>query len=527
MNEPFSSRNPSTLSPLRQLEQTALSAIPEIVGKARDAQQVWAQLPAKTRCQIIRNAREHILENIDDIAALIQSENGKPQTEAIIHDILPVCELMTTYVRRAPDLLRKKRLPLRVMLHRASYLHYWPVGVVAVIAPWNFPFSIPFGEVVLALLSGNAVIMKPSEVTPLVGLKIAEVLEHAGLPKNIFQIVLGDGLRGHALVTGGVDKVFFTGSVPTGKKVMAAAAESLTPVILELGGKDPMIVMPDANLDFATSAALWGSFANSGQACASTERIIVHESIHDDFVRKLAEKAGKLRRNTSSELSDLGSITFDRQKEIYKSQLAELNDSNSNIVCGGDMSPDGTFLGPTVVTNPPGSTVDDCPLEKTKLYREETFGPIVAVTKYKTSKQAVEKANDTQYGLLASIIGKDTAMAMQMAEQIRAGSVLINEVLYTHGLPETPWGGVKQSGFGRVHSDLGFYEFVNVRHIHKERWSFLVFKSLWWFPYSRHQLAMFRHLLNFLYRRSWLRRALALPNLLVEFVEMIKTEKRL
>ncbi|MBI3556898.1 MAG: aldehyde dehydrogenase family protein, partial [Deltaproteobacteria bacterium] len=349
--------------------------------------------------------------------------------------------------------------------------------------------------------------------------------EQACLPKDLLQILVGDPLRGAALVKSGVDKVFFTGSVGTGKKVMASAADNLTPIVLELGGKDPMIVLSDANLDHASSAALWGAYSNSGQACASVERIIIHESIHDKFVDLLRNKISALRHGGHQGVGDLGVATYEKQKAIYADQLAELNAENSKIIVGGKFTPDRSYLEPTLIINPPN--VDGYPLERTKIYREETFGPVVAVTKFKTVTEAIQKANDTKYGLLASVFSSDLALAEQVAQHIHAGSVLINEVLYTHGLAETPWGGVKDSGFGRVHSDLGFLEFVNVRHIHKPRWWVPSFKSLWWFPYSEHQMQVFRHLMEFMFRRSFLRKVKALPHLLVELVHMLKTEKRL
>lgn len=516
------SRNPANGETLRQLEQTPLESLPTIIDQARQAQQVWAQIPPKDRVKYFVNAREYILDHVDDIADLIANENGKPKFEAIVNDILPTLDLLSQYSKRAPKLLKPKKIPLRLMKHRKSELHYWPKGVIAIIAPWNYPFSIPFGEIALALMAGNAVVFKPSEVTSLVGLKIAEIFEHACIPKNLLQVVIGDGRRGAALVKAGVDKICFTGSVATGKKVMASAAETLTPVVLELGGKDPMIVLPDADLDFATSAALWGGFSNSGQACASIERIIVHASIHDQFVAGLKEKLSALRHGPDA---DLGVATYEKQKAIYADQLAELTSDNAQIVTGGRFSQDKTFLEPTIVTNPPGT--NDCPIERTKIYREETFGPVVAVTKYNTIREAIDKANDTPYGLLASIIGRDTALAAQVAQQLHVGSVLINEVMYTHGLSETPWGGIKESGFGRVHSDFGFLEFVNVRHVHRENWWAVPFKSLWWFPYTSHQMSVFRHFMEVMFRRSLTRKIKAVPTLLVDLVQMIKQEKRL
>jgi succinate-semialdehyde dehydrogenase/glutarate-semialdehyde dehydrogenase len=503
---------------------TPIDHIPAIIEKSRSAQQFWSALGISERCAIIKNAREHILDHIDEIAALISEENGKPLNEAIIHDILPVLELMTYFSGRATRLLKKKNIPMRLMLHRKSHIEYWPMGVIAVISPWNFPFSIPFGEIVLALLAGNSVILKPSEYTERTGLKIQEIMEHSGLPSNVLTVVTGGPEHGHALVTGQVNKIFFTGSVATGKKVMAAASNSLTPVILELGGKDAMIVMPDADIDYATSAALWGAFANSGQVCASIERIIVHETIHDRFVEMLTNKINMLSRSETSK--NLGRITMPKQLEVYNEHIEEARRTKGIKIHGGQIFKDQQRMDPTIVYAESGED-NETALESLRVYREETFGPIVAVTKYRTIQQAIDKTNDSQYGLLASIIGKDLAVAQQMASRLQVGSVLINEVIYTHGLPETPWGGVKNTGFGVVHSDDGLLEFVHKRHVHSERIPGFRIKSPWWFPYSEKQLSAFKNMLECLYRRSLVRRALALPNFLFEMIELIKKDKRL
>jgi acyl-CoA reductase-like NAD-dependent aldehyde dehydrogenase len=403
--------------------------------------------------------------------------------------------------------------------HRKSYLNFWPLGVVAVISPWNYPFLLPFGDIVMALAAGNAVVFKPSEVTPLSGLKIQEAVDSAGFPPHLLQTVIGDGALGAALVKARPAKIFFTGSVATGKRIMAAAAENLTPVNLELGGKDPMIVLPDANLDFATSAALWGSFANSGQICASTERILVHEKMAEPFLDLFKAKIAKLRQGPSHEGSfDLGVTTFEKQKEVYDRHLKEAREKGAQFVTGGDFTEDRKALRPTVIA---GQQV-----EGLEVYNEETFGPVVAVATYKSVAEAIQKANNNRYGLTASVITRDLRMGEEVARQLEAGTVAINEVAYTCGLGETPWGGLKDSGFGRTHSDLGLLEFVHMRHVHKPRSRLTVFKSLWWFPYTPFQYATLRTFFE-MYRRHWIDRLRALPHLLWNVVQLLKNEKRL
>ena len=465
--------------------------------------------------------REGLISQADEFVEILVKENGKPRMEALANEIVPCVDLLTYFASCAPRALRDHAIPGRLMRHRKSYLNYWPVGVVLVISPWNYPFLLPFGDILMGLVSGNAIVFKPSEITPLVGLKIQELCDRVGVPSGLVQTVIGDGALGAALVQQKPGKIFFTGSVATGKKIMAAAAEHLIPVNLELGGKDPMIIMADADLDFASSAALWGSFSNSGQVCASTERILVHETVRNEFLRNFREKIAKLRQGVPSLLSentDMGAITMEKQKSTYDAHLEEARARGAEIVTGGTFSPDRRFLQPTVVSGPD--------IENLSVYNEETFGPVVAVTTFKSAEEAVEKANRSRYGLLASIISRDVGLAEKMAKQIEAGSVLINEVTYSAGMSETPWGGVKDSGFGRTHSEAGLYEFVNVRHIHKPRAGFTFFKAPWWYPYTEHQYSTFKFLME-LYRKSWIAKLRGLPHLLWNFVQMMKNEKRL
>ena len=518
--ETFNSVNPSTGDKIRSFEATPIESIPKLLEIAKNSQQIWALKSPQYRADLLKNVKDHILNNIDDIAQLISEENGKPLFESYVNDIFPVLELISQYTKKAPKLLKPKKIHLSLMFHRKSYLHFWPVGVVGIISPWNYPFSIPMGEICLALLAGNAVLFKPSEVTLSIGNKILEIFKKSGLPEGLLQIIVGGPIQGNALVTSKVNKIFFTGSVSTGKKVMKAAAENLTPVVLELGGKDPMIILEDADLDFATSAALWGGFSNSGQACASVERIIVDKKISKNFISLLKEKVEKLRFSKDKSNTDLGVITYNNQKNIYLDQINEFYLNNKSIITGGKIIENKKRLTPTIVFSEEKNN-------SLKIYNEETFGPIVAISEFETLNEAIELANSSKYGLLASVISKNTSLAEQVAKKLHCGSVLINEVLYTHGLAETPWGGIKDSGFGRVHSDEGFYEFLNSTHIHREKISGLVFKSIWWFPYTEHQFKMFKNAMLVLYKSSLLEKLKAIPQLLSEFIQMLKKEKRL
>lgn len=512
-------KNPATGETLRELELTSTDSLDAVFGRARAAQAIWGQVTLKERARALLHLRETLIDRVDEIAELVSNENGKPRFEAMTNEVFAAVELLTYFAKKGPKLLQDETIPMGLMKHRKSYLNYWPLGTVCVITPWNYPFLMPMGEIVMAALAGNAVVFKPSEVTPLVGLKIQELFEQSGFPKNLIQTVIGDGALGAAIIEKKPAKIFFTGSVATGKKIMAQASKYLIPVNLELGGKDPMIVLPDADLDYATSAALWGGFSNSGQICASVERILVHESIVEKFNLLLKTKLESLRQGPSqSSQNDLGAITFEKQKEVYEKQIEDARDQGAVFITGGDFSADRRFLTPAIVT---GKNI-----ESLEIYNEETFGPIVAVTTFRSIDEAVEKANRSKYGLLASIITKNIGLAESIAKRLEAGTVTINEVVYTAGLPETPWGGVKETGFGRKHSARGLYEFVNTRHVHKPASSLFVFKSFWWFPYTPFQHATFRHFFEF-YRNSWISRITAFPAWLWNLLHFLKREPRI
>jgi succinate-semialdehyde dehydrogenase/glutarate-semialdehyde dehydrogenase len=513
------SRNPATGDILQEIPVTSVDELKTIFERARTAQIYWSTLSPRKRAEHLIQLKEIILNHVDDIVEVISNENGKPQFEAMVNELLPCVDALSYFARKAPKVLKDRKIPLSVVKHRSSYLNYWPVGIVAVISPWNYPFMLPFMDIVMALVAGNAVVFKPSEVTPLVGLKIQELCNEAGLPPHILQTVIGDGSLGAAIIQQKPNKIFFTGSVSTGKKIMAAASEHLIPVNLELGGKDAMIVLPDADLDYATSAALWGGYSNSGQVCASIERVIIHERIADPFLKLLKEKLEKLRQGAPTPFNiDLGAITFEKQKEIYSRHLEEAKNRNAQILTGGDFSSDRRFLKPTLLS---GQRI-----EELEIYKEETFGPTLAVTTFKSIAEAIQKANASSYGLVGSVITQNISLGEQVAKQLEVGTVTINEVVYTAGLAETPWGGVKNSGIGRTHSEMGLYEFVNTRHIHKPRARFLTFKSFWWFPYTRFQHVAFRQFFE-LYRRSWIDKLKAVPDFLWNFAQFIKKEKRL
>jgi len=509
----LSSCNPATGEEIGRVPLFMPEEVARAVGRARAEQPDWAARSFRERGRLVMKARKIILKELEQIALLISRETGKPLAEAIAMEITPSLDLMQYFARQAGALLQRSRIHvgLYAWMGRASYMIYKPLGVVGIISPWNFPWATPLDEVAMALMAGNAVVLKPSELTPLTSLKIKDVFNRAGLPDGLLQVATGDGSTGAALVGAGVNKIMFTGSVTTGKRVAEAAAKYLTPVVLELGGKDPMIVLADANLENAARGAVWGAFANSGQSCAAVERCYVQESIAPQFIEAVVVETRRLRQGAgTNQDSDIGSMTSERQLRVVERHVYEATARGAVALTGGERltAEPGPFFPPTVLTN-----VD----QDMEVMREETFGPVLPIMTFKTDEDAVRLANDSSYGLTASVWTGDIARGQRLAEQIDAGTVIVNDVLYTHAVAQTPWGGVKQSGLGRTHGRAGLLELVSQQHIHVNRFSFL--PDLWWFNYSPLAGRLFRGLARRFASGSLAQTSLLLPQMLRRLLE--------
>ena len=449
----------------------------ETVQAAKAAQVEWARKSFAERRDLLLRFKDLLLQRADEFCDHISRENGKTRNEALFMEVLPVADAVHWYAHKAGKLLKDEKLSLHMFPHKKSYLRFYPRGVIGLISPWNYPFSIPVGDAVAALMAGNAVVVKPSEYTPIIMEKTRALFEEAGLPRGLFAVLQGKGDVGAEMIRSGVNMIIFTGSVATGKKVNLAAAEQMIPCVLELGGKDPAIVLQDADLDSAAKKIAWGAFANSGQTCASVERVYVHESIATPFVEKVAALARKLRQGEPNQHDiDIGAMTTQMQVDIIQRHLDEARARGATIVAGGaiTVTPAGArFVQPTVLT---GTTADMA------IVRDETFGPMLPVMTFKTEEEAIRLANDSTYGLSAYVFTRSKAKADRIANQLLAGTVMHNDTLYTHAAPETPWGGVKSSGLGRVHGKHGLRDFCEVRHVNLEHFNFPAF---WYYPYSR------------------------------------------
>jgi succinate-semialdehyde dehydrogenase/glutarate-semialdehyde dehydrogenase len=478
---------PATGKSFPPLPVASARDVREAVSAARQAQPAWAALGFRKREQILLRFQKELVKAQDEVADVLVRETGKPRYEAFTTEIFTVADLTGFYARRAETLLADEPIPLHLFVHKKSLLRYSPRGVIGVISPWNFPFSIPVGDVVMALAAGNAVVLKPSEFTPLIALKARELFDRAGLPGDVFRVVVGKGATGTSLVET-ADMVVFTGSVPTGRKIARACGERLIPCILELGGKDAAVVLSDADLDRAARTISWGAFANSGQICASVERVYVQRDVAPAFQEKVVGLAKSLRQgDPANGMVDLGAMVTEAQLQKVTAQVEQAKTAGAKVLTGGaPLEGPGRYYPPTIVTDVRPDM---------DLMREETFGPILPITVVENDAEAVKMANDSPYGLSAYVFGRK-AHAERVADQLMAGTVMVNEVVYTHGMPETPWGGVKTSGLGHVHGLRGLKDLSIQRHIHSET---LRLPAFWLFPYTDAWLRRIKGILNWLF----------------------------
>jgi acyl-CoA reductase-like NAD-dependent aldehyde dehydrogenase/choline dehydrogenase-like flavoprotein len=454
-HEPIAVENPASGKTVATLPALDADAVAAMVAAAREAQPGWAKLGFERRGELLMAARGWMVANGERVVETICAETGRPADESQFAELAYGIGALEFWAKRAPAYLADEPVETASPFVRGRRLlvRYAPVGVVGVIGPWNYPLNNSFGDCIPALAAGNAVVLKPSEVTPLTSLLMAEMLGEVGVPENVFQVATGRGETGEALVDA-VDHVMFTGSIATGKKVMAKAAERLTPVSLELGGKDPMVVLADADLERAANAAAYYGLANSGQICIAVERIYVEESVHDEFVAKLTEKVGALRQGPPGPPGsvDVGAIIFEPQLELIESHVRDAVERGAEVVVGGSRGEGpGRFYQPTVLTG-----VD----HSMRCMREETFGPTLPVMKVADVEEAVALANDGPYGLQASVWTRDTDRGEELARRIEAGSVCVNDAQLNYVAMELPMGGWKDSGLGTRHGADGIRKYT-------------------------------------------------------------------
>jgi acyl-CoA reductase-like NAD-dependent aldehyde dehydrogenase len=471
--------NPATSTVLETFPCATDSEVSAAVMRASLAQPEWNALGVRKRLELIRRFQQLLHERETDVARVITREAGKPQVEALLTEVLVVLDAARFQIDNAYSLLRDQPVPHGnlAMKTKAGRLLREPYGVIGIISPWNYPFSIPSTETLAALVAGNAVVLKPSEFTSLCALELQSLLHAAGVPREIFQVVVGDGPTGAALINSEIDKLIFTGSVPTGKRIAQSAAARLLPVVLELGGKDPMLVLKDVDIDVASSGAVWGAFVNAGQACLSVERCYVHRDIYDRFLAACVQKTNRLRVGDGmNQETDVGPLIHERQLQLVESQVEQAKSLGARVLAGGKRLPEigPNFYAPTVLADV---------THEMRIMREETFGPVLPIMAFETEEEAVRVANDSEFGLAASIWTRDRARGEGLAKRINAGAVMINDVVTCFGISEAPHGGVKASGIGRAHGALGLEEMVRVKYVDSDRLPGV--KRVWWYGYGQ------------------------------------------
>jgi acyl-CoA reductase-like NAD-dependent aldehyde dehydrogenase len=491
----LSSVNPATGEVLGELDCAGPTEVRAAVARARTAQPDWNAWGIRNRVRVLRRFQQNLLASKSDIARRITQEAGKPYLEALLTEVLVVLDAARFLIENAFPVLREEKLSHGnpALKTKSGRILHEPYGVIGIISPWNYPFSIPASETMAALVAGNAVVLKPSELTPLIALQLQTLLRDSGVPDDIFQVLPGEGGTGSALVQSEIDKLVFTGSVATGRRIAQLAAERLLPVVLELGGKDPMLVLDDADVDVASSAAVWGAFVNCGQTCLSVERCYVHASLYPRLVEACAEKTRKLRvGNGLDGATDVGPMIDERQVRIVETDIEDARERGARLVAGGvrlrELGPN--FFAPTVLADVHHGM---------RVMREETFGPVLPIASFADDREAVRFANESEYGLAASIWTRDRARGERLARQIQAGTVMVNDAVSCFSISEAPHGGVKSTGLGRTHGRWGLEEMVRVKYLDSDLLPRR--KKPWWFGYGSGLTAEMEGLMGLLYAR--------------------------
>lgn len=498
MSEPrdeLISLNPATEAAIGAVPVSSPAEVEQAVARARAAQPAWARTPVGERAALIQRFVRSLVDQRQSIAARLSAEVGKPVFEALMHEVAGLTLIGRYYSQNAESMLAARPIPLGIARHRASYLHHKALGVSALISPFNFPFVIAGGSAVANLLAGNAVVLKPSELTPFSAEILKDLFTEAGLDPALFQVLHGRGPVGAALVEARPDHVELTGSVPTGRRVGARCGELLIPCTLELGGKAAALVLPDADLDRTADALVWGAFANCGQVCASVERALVHATVYDALLGKVLERVARLRvGDPASGAVDMGSMVSGEQRAKVQALVSSAVDAGAKLHLGGKAPESrGFFFEPTVLgLVDPGMDIAN----------REIFGPVLPLLRFDDVEAMVEESNRVRMGLIAYVFSEDSSRARALSERLQCGTVMVNDVLATYGMPETPWAGLGDSGVGRAHGEAWLRELSQTRHVNVPSLPALA-RDPWWFPYGPAQDRALGQVLRLL--RPWRR----------------------
>ena len=526
--------NPLTGEVVAEQQHQSASELQAAVARAREAQPGWHGAGLAHRSRIIRALAALIADRSEQLTDVICASSGKPRVDALGTELLPAALLCRYYPRLARRTLRPRRIRGSSILffNKRSLLVREPYGVIGIISPWNYPFGIPMHELVQALLAGNTVVLKVATQSQPVGEAMVELFRLAGLPAGVLNLVHLPGPEaGSAFIHSGIDKLLFTGSTHVGKALMAEAADRLLPLSLELGGNDAMIVLRDASLSRAVDGAIWAGLSNSGQSCGAVERIYIEEPLYDRFAELLKRRIGALSFGV-----ELGALTSASQLQAIRSVVQDARSRGARIwIWEGNSSPGGgTTDGKATGNGAHGSGADDAPPyihppvvvedadESMLVHKEEIFGPVLSLKKVKNTAEALRWANDSRLGLCASIWTRDRRQARQLTKQLQAGVVMINDHLMSHGMPETPWGGYKQSSIGRCHGEQGFHEVTQAKVVVDDLLH-RVSKNFWWLPYADSLEQGMVGAIDALFSRSIVRRLRGLLRLLSSYLGSFKS----
>ena len=499
-------RNPASLEKIAELPVASSAGVRQAVERARKAQLSWSQTAMAERSRILYRLRDLLLDEAEKLADILTAETGRPRSEVYGNELFYLCDAVGVWAKKGPGFLRPEKIRPHFPLLKTKKVisTYAPRGVIGIISPWNFPLTMTLGEALPALMAGNAVVIKPSELTPLSAGFGAEIAARSGFPENLLQVIYGYGATGEALIDS-ADMIAFTGSVETGKRVMRRAAERLIPVSLELGGKDPMIILKDADLERAAAACVWGALMNNGQICTSIERVYVEAPVYDAFVDKIVARVRAIRQGASQDEVDIGCMTSEQQLKTVAAQVAQAVSRGAKALTGGRRNPDlpGYYYEPTVLVD-----VD----HSMSVMTEETFGPVIPLVKVSDAAEALRLANDSRYGLSGSVFSRDSAAAQRLADEMQSGSVCINDSLTTFIVADAPMGGRKESGFGYRHGAEGIRKFCQQKTIVTDK--FGLKEEFPWYPATTKKARQVRHLLNLLCHTGWSHKMRALKGLI-------------
>ena len=502
--------NPSNGEVISEITPSSNFEIKEKIQKAKTAFPLWSSISIEKRIVYLQKIYGLIIKDRENIAITISKNNGKPLTESYLTEIASTLQVMEYHIKSGAELLSEKNISLGLLYPtKKSSISYEPYGVIGIIEPWNYPFYLPFSAITKALLAGNTFVFKPSSTVSLVGKLIENICLKAELPDGVGNFIYGNGNVAETLIDGGVDKVIFTGSVKVGKQIAETCGKKLLPVSLELGGKDPAIVFKSCNLDYACGGVLWGALSNSGQACASIERVYVQSEVHDEFLEKITNTAKQLKiGDPFNDETDIGPLMNKEQVEKIDAHISDAMNKGAKLHCGGKrITGNGFYFEPTILSHVTHSM---------KIMNEETFGPVIPVMKFDSTEEAIHLANDTNYGLAASIWTGDTENIKNIASKLNCGTVWVNDSLFLQAHPKCPWLGYKESGYGAC----SIYDFVRTKHISIDQGYIpsLRPKSFWWYPYKG-KARSFHDLIEVIFKSGIKEKTKAAFNTMIDFLK--------